>query len=68
MGSMVERAKRLDAQIAAAGGLKAYWERAERAKCAHGVPHYKRLIDPVTGEVVAEIECDRGCASPDHSK
>lgn len=68
MGSMVERAKRLDAEIRAAGGLKAYWEREQRDRCAQGIPHYKRLIDPVTDEVVAEIDCDRGCPSPDHSK
>ena len=55
MGSMVERAKRLDAEIRAAGGLRAYWEREQRTRAALGLPFYTRLIDPATGEVVASI-------------
>lgn len=53
--SAIETAKALDAKIAAAGGLAAYWT-AEQAKAkAAGKRSYSRLIDPVSGKVVAEV-------------
>lgn len=45
----VQRAKRLDREIAAAGGLAAYWQ-------ANAPAEYRTLIDPTTGAVVAVRE------------
>ena len=53
IGSLVERAKRLDREIADAGGLAAHWQ-------ATADPVYERLVDPVTGEVVAARERREG--------
>lgn len=45
--SLIDRARRLDREIAAAGGLAAYWK-------TNADPQYRRLVDPVTGATVAE--------------
>ncbi len=53
--TLVEKAKTLDAEIAAAGGLAAFWVRVQRAKRERGETYYTRLVDPATDEVVAEF-------------
>ena len=52
--SIVEKAKRLDAEIAAGGGLGPYWITRQKAARARGEAYYTRLVDPATDEVVAE--------------
>ena len=51
--TLVEKAKALDAQIAAAGGLGPFWIADQHARRDRGESYYTRLIDPATGEVVA---------------
>ena len=53
--SLVEIAKALDREIERAGGIATYWIAIQERKRAQGRPHYTRLIDPVTGEIVAEV-------------
>jgi len=52
--TLVEKARALDAQIAAAGGLGPFWIAHEKAKRDRGEPYYTRLVDPATDEIVAE--------------
>ena len=52
--TLVEKAKQLDAEIEAAGGLAAFWVRRQKANRTRGEPYYTRLVDPATDTVVAE--------------
>ena len=54
-GSMLDKARKLDAEIAAAGGLAAHFVRENTRLRPEGKPHYTRLIDPVTERVIAEL-------------
>jgi hypothetical protein len=57
--SMVEKARALDAEVEAAGGLQSFWLRRQRDARARGDRYYTRLVDPLTDEVVAELEDER---------
>ena len=57
--SNVEKARALDAEIEAAGGLQSFWLQRQRDARACGVRYYRRLVDPVTNEVLAELEDER---------
>ncbi len=49
--TLADKARRIDAEIRSAGGLGAYWiETAD--------PSYTRLVDPETGDVLADRESD----------
>ena len=54
--TFIEKAKALDAQIEAAGGLAAFWLRQQRQARDRGERYYTRLVDPDTGCVVAQLE------------
>ena len=54
-GSMLDKARKLDAEIAEAGGLAAHFIRENTRLRAGGKPYYTRLIDPVTDRVIAEL-------------
>ena len=57
--SLVEKARALDAEIEAAGGLQSFWLQRQRDARARGDRYYTRLVDPVTAEVLAKLEDDR---------
>ena len=52
--TLVEKARALDAQIEAAGGLGPFWIEDQKARRDRGEPYYARLVDPATGELIAE--------------
>ncbi len=53
--TFIEKAKALDAEIEAAGGLAGFWLRQQRQALDRGEPYYTRLVDPTTDEVIAEL-------------
>ncbi len=57
--SIVEKARALDAEIEAAGGLQSFWLQRQRDARVRGDRYYRRLVDPVTDEVLAELEDER---------
>ena len=63
--SMVEKAPALDAEIEAAGGLAEFWLQRQRDALARGERYYQRLVDPVTDEVIAELETCPTCNDED---
>ncbi len=63
--SIGEKAKALDAKIEAAGGLAEFWLERQRDARARGESYYRRLVDPVTDEVIAELETCPTCNDED---
>ena len=57
--SLVEKARALDAEIEAAGGLAEFWLQRQRDARTRGDRYYTRLVDPVNDEVIAELEDER---------
>ena len=51
--TLVDTAKALDAQIAAAGGLARFWIAEQQVRRDRGETYYTHLTDAGTGEVVA---------------
>ncbi len=63
--SIVEKARALDAEIEAAGGLAAFWLQRQRDARARGDRYYRRLVVPVTDEVIAKLETCPTCNDED---
>ncbi len=53
--TLVEKAKMLDAQIRAAGGIAALWLQRQREARDRGERYYTRLVAPATDEVIAKL-------------
>ena len=53
--TLLEKARELDTQIEAAGGLAAFWLQRQREARERGEHFYTRLIEPDTDRVVAEL-------------
>jgi len=53
--TLAEKARALDAEIEAGGGLAEFWLQRQREARERGERCHTRLADPVTDEVLAEL-------------